>query len=98
MTSPNWSEADAYRDEHARLVAAGEHVARAVAELTHAIQQVGDHASAVALREQIETLQLTQAQLATAAERAFSLGQLAARAARHAAFEHQVNQATTDQP
>jgi hypothetical protein len=96
--SPDWSEADAYRDEYTRLVAASQHVARAVAELTHAIQQVGDHASAVALREQVEALQLTQAQLAAAAERAYSLGQLAARAARHAAFEHQVNQATTDPP
>jgi hypothetical protein len=94
VTSPDWSDTDAYREEHTRLVSAGEHVARAVAELTHALQQVGDHASAVALREHIESLQLSQAQLAAAAERAFSLGQLAQRRARHAAFEQQVNQAS----
>lgn len=95
---PDWSETDAYRAEHDRLRAAGEHVARAVAELTHALQQVGDHASAVALRDTLESLQLTQAQLAAAAERAFSLGQLAARRARHAAFEQQVHDATSGEP
>jgi hypothetical protein len=95
MTAPDWSETDAFRQEHARLRAASEHVARAVAELTHAAQTVGDHASAVALAEAIEGLQLTQAQLATAAERAFSLGQLAARRARHAEFQRQVDRATT---
>ncbi len=94
MTTPDWSESDAYRDDYTRLVSAGEHVARAVAELTHALQDVGDHASAVPLSEQIESLQLTQAQLAAAAERAFSLGQLAARRARQAAFEQQVDQAS----
>ncbi|MBV9133369.1 MAG: hypothetical protein JO318_11760 [Chloroflexi bacterium] len=94
MTSPDWSETDAFRDEHERLRAAADHVARAVAELTHALSQVGDHASAVALGESIESLQLTQAQLAAAAERAYSMGQLAARRARHAAFQRQVDQAT----
>jgi len=96
VTSPDWSATDAYREEYARLQAAGEHVARAVAELTHALQQVGDHASAVALRETLEGLQLTQAQLAASAERAYSLGQLSARAARHAAFEQQVHNAVDD--
>jgi hypothetical protein len=95
---PDWAATDAYREEHARLQAAGEHVARAVAELTHALQQVGDHASAVQLREAIEALQLTQAQMAASAERAYSLGQLAARAARHAEFERQVHEATADPP
>ena len=52
--SPDWSETDAYRDEHARLSAAADHIARAVAELVHASQRVGDHASAVALRDAIE--------------------------------------------
>ena len=94
--SPDWSETDAYRDEHARLSAAADHIARAVAELVHASQRVGDHASAVALRDAIESLLLTQAQLATAAERAFSLSQLAARRARHAAIQRQVDQATGD--
>jgi hypothetical protein len=92
--SPDWSETDAYRDEHARLSAAANHVARAVAELVHASEQVGDHASAVVLRDVIENLQLTQAQLAAAAERAFSMGQLAARRARHAAFQRQVDHAS----
>ena len=69
-------------------------MARAVAELTHALQAVGDHASAVAIKETLEALQFTQAQLASAAERAYSLGQLSARAARHAAFEQQVRDAT----
>jgi hypothetical protein len=95
VTSPDWSETDAFRQEYDRLRSAGEHVARAVAELTHAFGAVGDHASAVALREAIEGLQLTQAQLAASAERAYSLGQLAARRARHVAFQHQVDQATT---
>jgi hypothetical protein len=94
VTAPDWSETDAYRREHEQLRAAGEHVARAVAELIHAADQVGDHAAAVPLRETIESLQLTQAQLAAAAERAFSFGQLAARRARHAAFQHQVDEAT----
>jgi hypothetical protein len=98
MTSPDWSATDAYREEHARLQAAAEHVARAVAELTHAVQQVGDHSTAVALRDAIEGLQLTQAQLAAAAERAYSLGQLSARAARHAIFEQQVHHALDEPP
>jgi hypothetical protein len=93
---PDWSESDAYRDEHIRLSAATDHIARAVAELVHASQRVGDHASAVALRDAIESLLLTQAQLAAAAERAFSLSQLAARRARHAAIQRQVDQATGD--
>ena len=95
---PDWSETDAYRDEHERLRRAGEHVARAVAELIHAAQQVGDHASAVRLRDAVESLQLTQAQLAAAAERAFSLGQLAARRARHAEIQRQVDRATGQAP
>jgi hypothetical protein len=91
---PDWTEADAYRDEHERLRRAAEHVARAVAELLHARTQVGDHASAVALREAAEGLQLTQAQLAAAAEKAYALGQLAARRARHAVYQRQVDEAT----
>ena len=94
LTSPDWSEVDALRAEHERLRRAGEHVARAVAELLRARAEVGDHASSVALGELVESLQLTQAQLAAAAERAFSLGQLAARRVRHAAFQRQVDQAT----
>ena len=94
MTSPDWTEVDAYRAEHERLQRAAEHVARAVAELVHARAVVGDHASTVSIGETIESLQLTQAQLAAAAERTFSLGQLAARRARHAAFQRQVDEAT----
>jgi hypothetical protein len=94
-TSPDWSETDAFREEHERLRAASEHVARAVAELIHAASRVGDHASAVQLTETIEALQLTQAQLAASAERAYANGQIAARRARQAAFQRQVDQATT---
>jgi hypothetical protein len=93
-SSPDWSETDAFREEHERLRSGSEHVARAVAELTHALEKVGDHTSAVQLSEAIEALQLTQAQLATAAEKAYANGQLAARRARHAAFQRQVDQAT----
>ena len=92
---PAWSEAQAYRAEHEQLVATTQHVARAVAELQQAIAQVGDHSSAVALRETIENLQLIQAQLATAAERALSLARLAARRAQHAAVQRQVTDAAT---
>jgi hypothetical protein len=88
-----WDDAEMYRAEHERMRLAAEHVARAVAELLHAQAQVGDHASAVALREAAESLQLTQSQLASAAEKAFSLGQLAARRARQEAMERQVNEA-----
>jgi hypothetical protein len=94
VTSPDWSATEAHRDEHLRLRAASEHVARAVAELTHAAQQVGDHATAVALSEAVESLQLIQAQLATAAERAYSLSELARRSARQAAFQRQFDAAT----
>jgi len=95
VNSPDWSETDAFRQEHERLHAAGEHVARAVAELIHALERVGDHTSAVQLRDGIEALQLTQAQLAAAAERAYANGQIAARRARQVAFQRQVDQATT---
>jgi hypothetical protein len=95
VTSPDWSETDAFREEHERLRAASDHVARAVAELIHAVNRVGDHASAVQLTETVEALQLTQAQLAAAAERAYANGQIAARRARQAAFQRQVDQATT---
>ena len=95
MSSPNWSETDEYRQEHERLRLAGEHVARAVAELTHAVTQVGDHASAVQLSDALENLQLIQAQVASAAERAYANGQLAARRARHAEVQRQVDQATS---
>jgi hypothetical protein len=95
VSAPDWSETDAFRQEHERLRSAVEHVARAVAELTHALAQVGDHASAVALSEALEGLQLIQAQLASAAERAYANGQMAARRARYAEFQRQVDQATT---
>jgi hypothetical protein len=94
VTSPDWAATDAYLDEYARLRAANEHVARAVAELIHASQQVGDHASAVALTQTIESLQLTQAQLAAAAERAYAQAELARRSARQAAFQRQFDEAT----
>ncbi|MBV9578753.1 MAG: hypothetical protein JO057_09205 [Chloroflexi bacterium] len=96
MTAPDWTAVDAHRTEYVRLRAASEHVARAVAELTHAVEQVGDHASAVALSDAIQGLQLTQSQLATAAERAFSLSELARRSARQAAFQRQFDAATRD--
>lgn len=95
---PDWSETDAYRLEHERLKRGAEHVARAVAELQHARVEVGDHASAVSLQEAVENLQLSQSQLASAAERALSLAELAARRARHAAFQRQVDEATNPGP
>lgn len=94
--SDAWAEARAYRDEHDRLRQATEHVARAVAELTHAAGLIGDHASAVALREQWEMLQLLQAQLASASEKAFSLGQIAVRRAQHADLQRRATEAVAD--
>ena len=94
MTSPDWAATDAHLDEYARLRSANEHVARAVAELIHATQQVGDHATAVALSQAIESLQLTQAQLAAASERAYAQAELARRSARQAAFQRQFDEAT----
>jgi hypothetical protein len=86
-------DADAYRAEYERLRAAGEHVARAVAEVIRAREQVGDHASAVGLSESSEGLQLIQAQIAAAAERAYSMGQMAARRAQNEARQRQINDA-----
>jgi hypothetical protein len=90
--SESWDVARAYRDEHERLAAATAHVAQAVAELTRATTFVGDHALAVRLREALEQAQLLQAQLASASEKAFSLGRLAARRAQHEALQRQVQQ------
>src|SRR5918912_4326691 len=91
--SDAWSEARAYREEYERLRAATEHLGRASAELARAGGAVGDHASAVGLREALESVQLLQSQLATAAEKAFSLGQLAVRRAQHAALQRRANEA-----
>ena len=93
-SSSGWDEARDYRDEHERLRAAAEHLARAIAELTRAMAAVGDHATAVALGDSLESLQLLQAQIVSASEKAFSLGQMAARRARHAARRRQVDEAT----
>ncbi len=95
---PGWSEAQAYRAEHEQLSAATQHVALAVAELQRAIAQVGDHSSAVSLGDAVENLQLLQAQLAAAAERALSRSRIAARRAQHDALQRQVNEATRDSP
>jgi hypothetical protein len=46
------------------------------------------------LRETVEGLQLLQAQLATASEKAFSLWQIAARRAQHARMQRQATQST----
>jgi uncharacterized protein with GYD domain len=96
--SASWDEARALRDEHERLAAATAHVARAVAELTRAMALVGDHVAAVPLREALEQAQLLQAQLATASEKAFSLGRLATRRAQHEALQRQVRQAGDEPP
>jgi hypothetical protein len=88
-----WDDARQYRDEHERLRGATEHLARATAELVRAAALVGDHASAVPLRAAVEDLQLLQAQLATAAEKAFTLGQLAVRRAQHAGIQRRANDA-----
>jgi hypothetical protein len=93
-----WEEARAYRDEHERLSTATEHLARAGAELTRAVGLVGDHASAVALSAAAEDLQLIQAQLAAAAEKALSLGRMAVRRAQHASMQRQANEAMSDPP
>jgi hypothetical protein len=94
VTSADWATTDAHLDEYARLRSANEHVARAVAELVHAAEQVGDHATAVALSQAIESLQLVQAQLATSAERAYAQAELARRSARQAAWQRQFDAAT----
>jgi hypothetical protein len=91
--SDAWSEARAYREEYERLRAATEHLGRATAELTRAAGSVGDHASAVGLREAVESVQMLQSQLATAAEKAFSLGQIAVRRAQHQMLQQRANEA-----
>jgi hypothetical protein len=88
-----WAEARRYRDEHERLREATAHLARAVAEVTHAAGLVGDHASVVPLHDALESLQMLQSQLATASEKAFSLGQLAARRAQYEDLQQRANQA-----
>src|SRR5919204_3195420 len=88
-----WSEARGYRDEYERLRGATEHLGRASAELVRASSLVGDHAVAVGLREALESVQLLQSQLATAAEKAFSLGRLAVRRAQHEAIQRRANEA-----
>ena len=92
-----WGDAHMYRDEHERLRAATEHLARASAELTHAASLVGDHASAVSIRAALDDLQLLQAQLATASEKAFTLGQMAVRRAQQAGIQRRANDAVTGQ-
>jgi hypothetical protein len=91
--SDAWSEARAYREEYERLRAATEHLGLASAELMRATSAVGDHASAVGLREAVESVQLLQSQLATAAEKAFSLGQIAVRRAQHETLQRRANEA-----
>jgi hypothetical protein len=88
-----WGEARAYREEYERLRAATEHLGLASAELMRAAATVGDHASAVGLREAVESVQLLQSQLATAAEKAFSLGQMAVRRAQHETLQRRANEA-----
>jgi hypothetical protein len=88
-----WQTAREYHEEHERLQRATAHLAHAVADLSHAASLVGDHASAVPLRETSDTLQLLQAQLAAAAEKAFSLAQLAARRAQHADLQRHADEA-----
>jgi hypothetical protein len=88
-----WSEARAYRDEYERLRAATEHLSRASAELVRASGLVGDHSTALGLREALESLQLLQSQLATAAEKAFSMGRIAVRRAQHETLQRRANEA-----
>ncbi len=90
----NWQEAQAYRDEHERLQTLGTHLSRAVVELTRASSLVGDHALAVPLRKSLEDVQLLQAQAAAASERALAFGQIAARRARAATVQRQVDEAS----
>lgn len=93
-----WSEAREYRDEYERLRSATEHMGRASAELVRASGLVGDHAVAVGLRDALESVQLLQSQLATAAEKAFSLGQIAVRRAQHQALQQRANEAISGGP
>jgi hypothetical protein len=93
-----WDEARQYRDEHERLRSATEHLARASAEVVRAAALVGDHSSAVPLRAALDDLQLLQAQLATASEKAFTLGQLAVRRAQHASIQRRAHDALTSGP
>ncbi len=95
-THLSWEEAEAYTAEHERLRAAAAHVALAVAALTRAREQVGDNAATVALRELTENLQLVQSQLATSAEKAFSMAELSRQRARHQARQRQVEGAAGD--
>jgi hypothetical protein len=91
-----WGEARAYRDEYERLRTATEHLGRASAELVRASGLVGDHAVAVGLREALETVQLLQSQVATAAEKAYSLGQIAVRRAQHQSLQQRANEALAE--
>src|SRR5438045_5014506 len=93
-----WEEARTYRDEHERFSAATGHLAQANAELSRAAAVIGDHASAVTLHAVAEELQLLQAQLANAAEKALSLGRLAVRRAQHAGLQRRAEQAMSDAP
>ncbi len=88
-----WSEARRYREEYERLRAATEHLGRASAELKRASGQVGDHGVAVGLREAVVSVQLLQSQVATAAEKAYSLGQIAVRRAQHESLQRRANEA-----
>ena len=90
-----WEESRAQGAEYERLRTAASHVARAVAELTHAAAAVGDHAAAVRLSTLVEELQMVQAQIAASGERAFAASRRAAQQARYASMQQSLDAART---
>jgi hypothetical protein len=90
----DWEEAREHEDEYARLRRATELVAHAAADLQWAAGAVGDHVLALPLREGVGPVQVIQAQLAAAAEKAHARAQRAARDAAQAHLRQQVDAAS----
>jgi hypothetical protein len=88
-----WDEAREHEEEYARLRQATDLVSHAAADLQRAAAAVGDHALAVALRDAVEPVQVLQAQVVTAAEKARARGQRAARQAEQAYLQARVHEA-----
>jgi len=97
MTAP-LDPAAGFFDEYERFTRAAEHLAHAAADLAHSAGLVGDHRSAVAIHDLQDQLQLTRAQLAASAERAFSFGQIATLRARHAFMRERLNDSLASLP
>jgi hypothetical protein len=91
MMTARLDPAAGFFDEYARFTRAAEHLAHAAADLAHSAGLVGDHRSAVAIHDLQDQLQLTRAQLAASAERAFSFGQNATRRARDTSMRERLD-------